>query len=59
MPNTRPTAVENTTARPTAQGLTWKGHGTSQWSIARLPAVAEHLDLYGYWLAVADAAAHR
>lgn len=27
--------------------------------IARLPAVAEHLDLYGYWLAVADAAAHR
>jgi hypothetical protein len=27
--------------------------------IARLPAVAEHLDLYGYWLAVSDAGVHR
>ncbi len=27
--------------------------------IARLPAVAEHLELYGYWLAVSDAGIHR
>ncbi len=26
--------------------------------IARLPAVAEHLDLYDYWLAVSDASAY-